>query len=49
MGLEAAVGQQEQQLKDKLQDLQQKKQKMDQLLHQLQTLRSHRLQVLNNG
>ncbi|PVD34338.1 hypothetical protein C0Q70_05609 [Pomacea canaliculata] len=43
----SVIGQQ-QQLEDKLQDLQQKKATMDHLLQQLQTLRSHRMQVLNN-
>ncbi|XP_076446756.1 uncharacterized protein LOC143284040 isoform X2 [Babylonia areolata] len=43
-----AIGQQQQQLEDKLQDLQQKKHSMDQLLAQLETLRSQRLQGLNN-
>lgn len=44
-----ALGQQQQQLQDKLKDLQQKKRSMDHLLAQLETLRSHRLQVMNNG
>lgn len=46
----AAVTQgQRQQLEDKLQDLQEKKQSMDQLLQQLHTLRSQGLQGLNNA
>ena len=48
-GAGLALGLQQQQLQDKLKDLQQKKRSMDHLLAQLETLRSHRLQVMNNG
>ena len=49
VGATVALDQQQQQLQDKLKDLQQKKRHMDQLLAQLETLRSQRLTVMNNG
>jgi hypothetical protein len=45
----SALDQQQQLLQNKLQDLQQKKRCMDQLLAQLESLRSQRLHAMNNG